>query len=615
MKNKRLIGLSLTLFGLVLMYAGTYAYYMRVVNGTITGKTGAFTFDVLHNNKTFTSIDLYDTITGTPSIESSDKVIVPGDKGSFVLTATGVGTSSDIEYTIMFNGSNVPANMKFYLDEGKTKVLDVETNKIYGYLDKNGSMVKEHTIYWEWPYDSGRYNDLDYEYANKNISIDVKVEGKQSKDGMLVYGVKRNTSATSTAWERVGDSIGLEANAVLPASSTTVADADVVNDFDNIYPWSEIRSYNYNANTRKVTAWYGEANFKFDGSNGEVLTYIPGFYYKREVVDGVEYQYISKYEQEGYSYSEPFSVGRYKMSNKTTSTSVSSTDEGRIELIADIKKEICDDKCKADRVVNATSSSGFAPLINEKITMLRESASKLGTDFSILDYHYYVLQMLYLIEYADYDSQSVLGKGVTENYDDNNDYGAVIMGGTDELGMKSGCLVNDGKHSMIYRGIEDIYGNTMDFLDGINIKNYQAYINYDFTTYKSDVFDGNYRALGYVNKSLGDDGGYGWITKLGYDSNNLLIGLPTEIDTTNTDLNNPSGIKDVYVAGIGDKILVVGGAYNAGNASGLWLSDFELGLGARKSFVGSRLIRHQTSIGREFGVPQGEDWTYLPQEQ
>ena len=133
MKNKRLIGLSLTLFGLVLMYAGTYAYYMRVVNGTITGKTGAFTFDVLHNNETFTSIDLYDTITGTPSIESSDKVIIPGDKGSFVLTATGVGSSSDIEYTIMYNGSSTPSNTKFYLDEAKTKVLDVETNKMLVY--------------------------------------------------------------------------------------------------------------------------------------------------------------------------------------------------------------------------------------------------------------------------------------------------------------------------------------------------------------------------------------------------------------------------------------------------------------------------------------------------
>ena len=600
MKNKKLIGLSLTLFGLVLMYAGTYAYYMRVVNGTITGKTGAFTFDVLHNNETFTSIDLYDTITGTPSVESSDKVIVPGDKGSFVLTATGVGSSSDIEYTIMFNGSSTPSNMKFYLDEAKTKVLDVETNKIYGYLDKNGSMVKEHTIYWEWPYDSGRYNDLDYEYANKNISIDVKVEGKQSKDGMLVYGVRRNTSATSTAWERVGDSIGLEANAVLPASSTTVADIGVVNDFDNIYPWSEIRSYNYNANTRKVTAWYGEANFKFDGSNGEVLTYIPGFYYKREVVDGVEYQYISKYEQEGYSYSEPFSVGRYKMSggedaHHTSTGGGSSTSNknsnGYIELMNTIAPG-----GTIENVFTGKSISGAYPSVHANLPTFRESASKLGTDFSILDYHYYVLQMLYLVEYADYDSQAKLGKGVTEND------GAIIMGGTDSLGMKSGCLVNDGAHSVIYRGIEDIYGNTSDFLDGINIKNYQAYINYDFTTYKSYVFDGNYKALGYVNKSFGDNGGSGWITKLGYDSNNPLIGLPTEIDTTNTDQYTPSGIKDTYVATLGDKILVVGGAYNYSNNAGLWLFGASVDSDYAYNLVGSRLIRHQTSGGREVNL-------------
>ena len=598
MKNKKLIGLSLTLFGLVLMYAGTYAYYMRVVNGTITGKTGAFTFDVLHNNKTFTSIDLYDTITGTPSIESSDKVIVPGDKGSFVLTATGVGSSSDIEYTIMFNGSNVPSNMKFYLDEGKTKVLDVETNKIYGYLDKNGSMVKEHTIYWEWPYDSGRYNDLDYEYANKNISIDVKVEGKQSKDGMLVYGVKRNTNSTSTAWERVVNSIGLEANAVLPASSTTVADTGVVNDFDNIYPWSEIKSYNYSANTRKITAWYGEANFKFDGSNGEVLTYIPGFYYKREVVDGVEYQYISKYEQEGYSYSEPFSIGRYKMSGGEDahhastgggSSTSNKNSNGYIELMM---------TDQGSSSFTGKSISGAYPSAHANLPTFRESASKLGTDFSILDYHYYVLQMLYLIEYADYDSQSLLGKGVTEND------GAIIMGGTDSLGMKSGCLVNDGKHSMIYRGIEDIYGNTADFLDGINIKNYQAYINYDFTTYQSDVFDGNYKALGYVNKSLGDDGGFGWITKLGYDSNNSLIGLPTEIDTTNTDQHTPSGIKDGYVAYPGDLILVVGGAYASSIDAGLWFSLAVYGSVGADNGVGSRLIRHQTSGGRGVTNPQ-----------
>ena len=596
MKNKRLIGLSLTLFGLVLMYVGTYAYYMRVVNGTITGKTGAFTFDVLHNNKTFTSIDLYDTITGTPSIESSDKVIIPGDKGSFVLTATGVGTSSDIEYTIMFNGSNVPSNMKFYLDEGKTKVLDVETNKIYGYLDKNGSMVKEHTIYWEWPYDSGRYNDLDYEYANKNISIDVKVEGKQSKDGMLVYGVKRNTSATSTAWERVGDSVGLEANAVLPASSTTVADTGVVNDFDNIYPWNEIKSYNYNANTRKVTAWYGDSNFAFDGNNGEVLTYIPGFYYKREVVDGVEYQYISKYEQEGYSYSEPFSVGRYKISRASSLSNTSSNNDGKIELLfGPVQYGIGSGHANTDydyfniQTETITSSNGGLPLTHKTIGEYREYASKLGSDFSQMDYHYYVLQMLYLVEYADYDSQSKLGQGITNPGDEVT----INMGGTDSLGMQSGCLANDGKTSIIYRGMEDIFGYVAEFIDGINIEGGQAYINYDFTTYWSDTFTGNYQALGYVN-ALAD----GYINKLGYDSYNALIGLPTAVNG-NTEENYNVSLKDYYYYYYGENIMIAGGGSDGGLLAGFGAARANASSGYSNVDVGARLIRHQTSIGRE----------------
>ena len=178
------------------------------------------------------------------------------------------------------------------------------------------------------------------------------------------------------------------------------------------------------------------------------------------------------------------------------------------------------------------------------------------------------------------------------------------MGGTDSLGMQSGCLVNDGKHSMIYRGIEDIYGNNWDFLDGINIKNYQAYINYDFTTYKSDVFDGNYKALGYVNKSFGDNGGSGWITKLGYDSNNPLIGLPTEIDINNTDFSNPTGInptgiKDAYGATTGNTILCVGGTYVYSSLAGLWLSIANFGSAVGPNNVGSRLIRHQTSGGRD----------------
>ena len=584
MKKDKIYGLSFLLLALTFIYIGTYAYYMRVVEGKIKANTGAFTFDVLYNNATFKEVDLANT-TGV----SNKTVIVPGDKGSFDLVAKGTGSNVDIEYTITFNGGGLPSNMIFYLDENKTKVLDIETNTIEGVLLTSGTMEKTHTIYWEWPYDSGRYNELDYEYQDKSIEIGVSITGKQVTETNLIYGIRRDTNSTSTEWERIEASIGLEANAVLPESgSTTVANTEVKNDFDKIYPWSNIRSYNYDASKKKVTAWYGDSNFKFDGSNGEVLTFIPGFWYKREVVDGIEYQYISKYEQDGYSYSEPFSVGRYKISggedayHKSTTGTSNNNYNDNIELMKDHGSS-------GGTVINdgrGRSKNGVYPSAYAIISVFREKASALGTDFSILDYHYNVLQMIYLVEYADYDSQTKLGLGVVAN-----DNGAIIMGGTDSLGMQSGCLVNDGKHSMIYRGIEDIYGNTLDFLDGINIRNYQAYINYDFTTYKSDTFDGNYKTLGYINTSR-----VGFITKLGYDSNNPLIVLPTEIDATNTDPNTPSGIKDAYFVNSGDKILVVGGAYAySSSKAGLWFSVADNGSADDGSLVGSRLVRHHTS--------------------
>ena len=186
MKNKRIIGLSLTLLGLLLMYVGTYAYYVRVVNGTITGKTGAFTFDVLHNNKTFTSIDLYETMEN-PSLTS--KYIIPGDSGKFDLLVDATGSSTGVEYEIDFVGTNIPTNMKFYLDENKTEEVKLEYG-LLGYIKSTDETKnKLYTIYWEWPYDSGYNNDDDINYQNKEMIFDVTATGKQSSGYAMMKNV------------------------------------------------------------------------------------------------------------------------------------------------------------------------------------------------------------------------------------------------------------------------------------------------------------------------------------------------------------------------------------------------------------------------------------------
>ncbi len=552
MKKNKIFGLSLILLALTFIYIGTYAYYMNVVSGSISANAGDFVFDVLYNNATFKSIDLAKT-TG----DESKTFIVPGDKGKFDLVAKANGSSVNIEYTISFNSTSVPTNMKFYLDEAKTKVLDIQTDKISDYLLTSGTMEKSHTIYWEWPYDSGEYNDLDIQFQNKKIEVSVNIVGKQLN--IYTYGVKRDTNSTSPAWERINDSVGLVANAVKPNNTNPQ------NDFDNIYPWSDIKSYNYNAITKEVTAWIGDSNFKFDGTNGEVLTYIPGFYYKREVVDGIEYQYISKYNKDGYSYSEPFSVGRYEISGGKSAYSSSCNQPGNAE---DFK---------------AHSISGACPSAESTIETFRASAQKLGSEFSLMDYHWFIIQQLYLVEYANYDSQTVLGKG----HIDGGSGGTATLGGyTDSLGMKSGYIVGAWLN-VIYRGIEGLYGNVHEFIDGINIKDNQAYINYDYKTFASDVFDGNYKALGYVNSNTN-----GYITKLGYDSNNPLIGLPIAVQT---EIGN--SITDYYEQKTGNAVLITGGYYMSDDEAGMYSfkADYIAGSTNNSSSTGSRLIRHHSN--------------------
>ena len=175
MKNKKLMSLSLILLTLILVYVGTYAYYMRVVNGKITAKTGKFTFDVYHNNETFTSINLYDTAEN-PSL--ANRNIIPGDSGKFELVALATGSATDIEYEINFDATNVPTNMNFYLNEQKTNKINFEKGLkgYFNYDDENKR--KTYTIYWEWPFDSD--NDDDINYQGKVLSLDVNITGKQS---------------------------------------------------------------------------------------------------------------------------------------------------------------------------------------------------------------------------------------------------------------------------------------------------------------------------------------------------------------------------------------------------------------------------------------------------
>ena len=343
-----------------------------------------------------------------------------------------------------------------------------------------------------------------------------------------IYGIKRSLTSANSVWERTDDSVGLVANATHDGTS-------VFNDFDSLYPWNSIVSVNM-ADDGTINAIYGDVNFKFDGSNGEVMTYIPSFYYKRWQDTDYEYIQISNKLFDGASHSDGFYLGRY-----TTSS-------------------------------GAHSKSGVSSQVDTTITNFRTQAQTKGTGWQQLDWHYFLLQMLYLVEYADGNSQSKLGLG------NSSTSAQITLGGCDALGMKSGCLTSDGAHAVIYRGVENPFGNIWQFVDGINIQNRVAYINYDPSTYAVDTFTGDYQAVGYTNASSN-----GNPNKMGYDANNPTIMFPIAVGT--------SIYGDYYWQNTGNRIAFVGGSWFDGANCGFFCWGLHNALSFTNSAVGSRLLK------------------------
>ena len=449
-----------------------------------------------------------------------------------------------------------------------------------------------------------------------------EITNLEELENYIYYGVKRKVEQnSSSAWERIGSAIGKVATATKDGSS-------VQNDFDNIYPWSDIITCNLDPSTNEIKAFIGDPTFDFTGNNGEVMTRIPEFYWKRYVKDGYEYILISRHNLADFTRSPEFFVGRYD----------SSYDGTRLHSI-----------------------SGEVPEVNRNIGSFRSLSKAVGTNWCQMDYHYFLLQMLYLVEYADYNSQNKLGNGITscrisdsdkallaesnvnriiintsaannfivgqqvsigtssawnwniaknrtitnkESYNDGTITGTAIYfdgtpvnialnnvlwstgqkaGHCDSLGMKSGCLANDGKHAIIYRGIENIFGNVWQFVDGINIKDYHSYVCTNPDEYVSDVFETPYKELGYVNANTN-----GYAMALGYDKENPLFALTTEVGG-----GSSTYITDYYYQNSGNRIALVGGDYNGGTSAGLGYWDMSDTSGSAAYNIGARLLKYQ----------------------
>ena len=126
---------------------------------------------------------------------------------------------------------------------------------------------------------------------------------------------------------------------------------------------------------------------------------------------------------------------------------------------------------------------------------------------------------------------------------------------------RNGSLVSntDGLRPCVFLGIESLWGDCWQFVDGVNINERQAWVARNAADYTSNVFAAPYEQLSYINHAVD-----GYVTAMGYDANRPFAALPTAVGGGST-----THYSDFYYQMTGQRVALVGGFWNFGAASGL----------------------------------------------
>lgn len=140
---------------------------------------------------------------------------------------------------------------------------------------------------------------------------------------------------------------------------------------------------------------------------------------------------------------------------------------------------------------------------------------------------------------------------------------------------------SDGKHSFVYRGIESLYADVWQFVDGVNINERQAWVCRDADDYASNLFASPYIQLSYVNHTVN-----GYPTTLGFDTDEPYAAFPTAIGGDGSNY-----YADYYYQSTGQRIALVGGWWGSLALAGLssWLLSYNSS--AASVYFGARLLK------------------------
>ena len=373
------------------------------------------------------------------------------------------------------------------------------------------------------------------------------------------------------------------------------------------------------ADDGSIVAWYGDADYKEDGSMGQVMVYQPKFYYlvcpvEYDPIDtGIGYHlrkanyYVSEKPRAGFRLHPAF----YDASGNEIDYFLTSAYEGSIYDASASAYLLNDEQVMNTGEDKFSSIAGARPASGSSQNLTRPNieamAQNRGTNWhGDLIKQVSAEQMLMIIEMGMMNLQTAIAQGVvslpwTTGSDTTSSY-AAATGSTASLGNGTGRAEKtttyeggtakeytvDGKTSVCWRGKENFWGNIWKFVYGINIWGNgkmgggQPYICSDFSFAESKN-SGNYEPAGFTVTNAN-----GYISAMGYSTACDWLFIASEC-LGNSSL--PVGDYTYITVNLnGYRIALLGGRWAYGGLAGGFYWDLHNGVGFRFRSIGGRLV-------------------------
>lgn len=373
------------------------------------------------------------------------------------------------------------------------------------------------------------------------------------------------------------------------------------------------------ADDGSIVAWHGDADYKEDGSMGQVMVYQPKFYYlvcpvEYDPIDtGIGYHlrkanyYVSEKPRAGFRLHPAF----YDASGNEIDYILDSAFEGSI-WDADGGDGNGAYLMNDEQVMNTgtdkfCSIAGVKPASGLSQNLTRPNVEALAQNRGI-EWHGDLIkpvsarQMLMIIELGMMNTQTGVGYGVA-GISDNSSYNcSSLTGSTSELGNGSGKATQtintkgdtrttetaNERVAVSWRGTENPWGNIWKFVYGINIWGNgkmgggQPYICTDFNFAESKN-TGNYEAAGFTVTNAN-----GYISAMGYSTTCDWLFIASEC-LGNSSL--PVGDYTYITVNLnGYRIALLGGGWSSWDGAGGFCWNLVNGVGYRYRSVGGRLV-------------------------